>query len=188
AKETFDQFNTLVFGALTVSRAVLPFFRSQRSGVIANIGSVVAWRGASMLGVYAGAKAALAALSLSLRTEVAPLGIEVTVIEPGYFRTDILSGRRVTTDASIEDYAPMTHQNAAHIAAIAGKEPGDPRQGAQLIVEALTKTGRCEGRSLPARMPLGKMAVDIPELALAAAKQELHAWGQLAISTDFVDA
>ncbi|EEY66747.1 uncharacterized protein PITG_17304 [Phytophthora infestans T30-4] len=83
AIEECREYNTNVFGMLRVLRAVLPHMREKRSGVVANVGSAGGWKGIPGIGLYGSTKFAIAGITLALREEVAPLGIEVTVVEPG---------------------------------------------------------------------------------------------------------
>lgn len=187
AEELLQQFNTNVFGGHTVCRAVLPYMRAQTSGVVANVGSVAGWRGRADAGIYCASKAAVAVLSESLRADVAHLGIEVTVIEPGYFRTSLLTSGHTVVAKRIPDLEPVTAPISAIFAANTGKETGDPVKAAKLIVEALTKTGRCVGRQLPARLAIGKDAVAFENAALQLRRQEIDEWKDLVSSTDFDD-
>lgn len=150
------QFNTNVFGQLNMIRAVLPVMRAQKSGVVANLGSIGGWHGTPAAGLYCASKACSTILAESLRQEVAHLGIRVTAIEPGYFRTNFLSGgHKVTAANVIEDLKPGTGATHAALEGYDHKQPGDPAKGAQVIVEALTGTGRCKGVELPPRLPIG---------------------------------
>ncbi|KAL8651373.1 MAG: hypothetical protein Q9210_003292 [Variospora velana] len=113
-----DQFETNVFGCLNVIRAVLPHMRAQRSGVIANLGSIGGWVGTPAAGLYCASKAAVTNFTESLRKEVQDLGIEVTAIEPGYFRTGFLSSGHKSRAANvIADYEPALKENMAGLAA-----------------------------------------------------------------------
>ncbi|KAG7375732.1 hypothetical protein PHYPSEUDO_015404 [Phytophthora pseudosyringae] len=186
-QEVLDQFNTNVFGMLRVLRAVLPHMREKRAGVVANVGSAGGWKGIPGIGVYGSTKFAIAGITLALREEVAPLGIQVTVVEPGAFRTSILGKGFVPAKAPIADFAPLTKPLTAHVADFSGKQPGDPAKAAQLMVEALTQTGRCKGKSLPSRLLLGKDAVKLGQGVLEQNKRELDEWAELSGSTDFAD-
>ncbi|RLN44446.1 hypothetical protein BBJ28_00006134 [Nothophytophthora sp. Chile5] len=187
-QEVLDQYNTNVFGMLRVLRAVLPHMRAKRSGVVANVGSAGGWTGIPGIGLYGSTKFAIAGITLALREEVAPLGIEVTVVEPGAFRTSILAKGFVPAKAPIDDFAALTTPLTSHVANFSGKQPGDPARAAQLMVEALTKSGRCAGKKLPSRLLLGKDAVKLGEGVLEQNKRELDEWAELAASTDFPDA
>ncbi|RLN95060.1 hypothetical protein BBJ28_00008968 [Nothophytophthora sp. Chile5] len=189
-EEAQQQFNTNVFGSMRMLRAVLPHMRAKRSGVVATIGSASGWKGIQAMGVYGSTKFALAGLSLALRYELEPLGIEVTIIEPGSFRTAILGKGFSAMKNSIADYLPITeplHTRISSVNAKEGKQPGDPAKGARVIVEVLTKSGRCAGKRIPSRLLLGKDAVKIGEAVLQETRREFDDWAELAASTDYDD-
>ncbi|RLN44447.1 hypothetical protein BBJ28_00006133 [Nothophytophthora sp. Chile5] len=185
-EEAQQQYNTNVFGSMRMLRAVLPHMRAKRSGVVATIGSASGWKGIQTMGVYGSTKFALAGLSLALRYELEPLGIEVTIIEPGSFRTAILGKGFSAMKNSIADYLPITESLHTRINA-KGKQPGDPAKGARVIVEVLTKSGRCAGKRIPSRLLLGKDAVKIGEAVLQETRREFDDWAELAASTDYDD-
>jgi NAD(P)-dependent dehydrogenase (short-subunit alcohol dehydrogenase family) len=184
-QEVRDQFETNVFGQLNVIRAVLPFMRARKSGVVANLGSIGSWQGSPAAGLYCATKACASILSESLRSEVAHLGIEVTAIEPGYFRTNFLSqGHKVHAAKTIEDIKPGVEATLGGLKAYDRNQPGDPVKGAQIIVEALTKSGRCNGKALPPRLPLGNDAVHFIGDVLNKNLKTLKDWGPLVSTTD----
>ncbi|GAB9467008.1 Dehydrogenase [Globisporangium polare] len=187
AGEIYDQFNTNVFGITNVLRAVLPHMRAQKSGVIANVGSIAGWRGSSVTGLYSASKYAVAGISESLRAEVAHLGIEVTCIDFGAFRTVLFGDNMVAAKTRIADLDSVTQPRWEALAARSGHQRGDPVKAAKLLTEALTKTGRCEGRTLPARLVIGKDAVEGVATVLAKGKKELEDWADLATTTDCDD-
>jgi NAD(P)-dependent dehydrogenase (short-subunit alcohol dehydrogenase family) len=191
-EEAYKQFNTNVFGTLRMLRAVLPHMRSKKSGVVANIGSASGWIGIKTMGVYGSTKFALAGLTLALRAELEPFGIDVTIIEPGSFRTAILGKGFSAMEKSIPDYLPITQPlhdriNRVNAELSEAKQPGDPAKGAQVIVEVLTKTGRCAGQAIPGRMLLGKDAVKVGNSVLQQTRCEFDEWAELASSTDHDD-
>jgi NAD(P)-dependent dehydrogenase (short-subunit alcohol dehydrogenase family) len=117
ASETTKLFNTNVFGLLGVTRAVLPLMRRQRSGHIINISSVGGYAGYPGWGVYGATKFAVEGLTEALAGEVAPLGIKVTVVEPGFFRTDFLDETSLARTAQhIDDYGASVGNTRAHAA------------------------------------------------------------------------
>lgn len=178
-------FNTNVFGMLRMLRAVLPHMRARREGVVANVGSAGGWKGIPVIGMYGATKFAIAGLTLALREEVAPLGIDVTVVEPGAFRTSILGKGFVPAATPIDDFNNITEPIKAHVVNYSGKQPGDPARGAQLVVEALTKSGRCEGKALPSRLLLGSDAIKLVDGVLTKHRDEIDSWSELSASTDF---
>ncbi|TMW67874.1 hypothetical protein Poli38472_007546 [Pythium oligandrum] len=166
-------FDTNVFGLLRVTRAVLPYMREQRSGTIANMGSSVGFAPYPMFGIYGATKFAVAGLTLSLRQEVAGLGIKVTVIEPASFET--AGSRNIKVFANqIAGYEPV--QLFILDTMSGGLVTADVAKGSQAIVEALTQTGRCEGRELPSRLPIGPGTYEMFQGTLDTAKKELDAW------------
>ncbi|KAH8695298.1 serine 3-dehydrogenase [Talaromyces proteolyticus] len=184
-EEVRAQFDTNVFGQLAVTRAVLPYMRAKKSGVIANMGSIAGWRGGINCGMYCSAKFALIGITEALRKEVEPLGITVVAIEPGYFRTNFLSGgHKVSPKKTIDDLVPVIKPVKDMFAMYNHQQPGDPLKGAQLIVEALTGTGRCADKRLPARLAIGTDAVAMISEVLEDKKKELDDWKDLAITTD----
>ncbi|CEG46607.1 3-oxoacyl-(acyl-carrier-protein) reductase [Plasmopara halstedii] len=191
-EEAYSQFNTNVFGVMRMLRAVLPHMREKRSGVIANIGSASGWFGLKGMGVYGSTKFALAGLTLALQAELEPFGIDVTIIEPGSFRTAMLGKGFVAMKTSIPDYLPLTKPMHARIKNVSLKipeamQPGDPAKGAQVIVEMLTKSGRCLNKTIPRRLLLGKDAVAIGKKVLVESIHEFDEWAEIAASTDFDD-
>lgn len=174
---TRRQFETNVFGALNMMRAVLPTLRQQHSGHILNLSSVggVSFAGA---GIYNGTKFALEGISEALAQEVATLGIKVTIVEPGAFRTDF--GRSVAVpDQQIEDYAATSGQMLTWFQEIDGKQPGDPDKAAAAMIQAV------ESENPPLRLALGADAVGAIAEKLESVKAELDAWKQVAIDTAF---
>lgn len=176
------QFETNVFGALNVMRAVLPTLRKQRSGHILNISSVGGFVGFGATGIYCGTKFALEGLSEALAKEVAPLGIKVTIIEPGAFRTDF-NGRSLSTpDNLIDDYAAISGGFLNWLQDMDGKQPGDPDKAAQAMIHVV------ESDNPPLRLALGADAVSTIEENLESVKAELEAWKKVSVDTAFEGA
>ena len=183
--EVEAQFSTNVFGQLNMIRAVLPVMRKKRSGVVANLGSIGGWAGSPAAGLYCATKACATILAESLRQEVSHLSIKVTSIEPGYTRTNFLSSGHKTMAANrIADLAAGVDGTYAGLEAYNHNQPGDPQKGAKLIVEALTGTGRCEGRELPVRLSLGSDAYQFVSGHIDRYKKELESWKDLTTTTD----
>jgi NAD(P)-dependent dehydrogenase (short-subunit alcohol dehydrogenase family) len=144
-------FETNVFGAMAVARAVLPIMRRQRFGRIVQMSSVngvVSGPGGT---AYAGTKFALEGMSEALAAEVAHLGIRVTIVEPGPFRTDF-GGRALRWGEPLEDYAQVISPARRAFEAGHGSQPGDPYRGAEAIVAAVGLDDP------PLRLPLGAEA------------------------------
>jgi len=188
-EEILAQFNTNVFGQLSMVRAVLPYMRAQRSGVVGFMGSMGGWGGMVNGGLYCSTKFTIAGIAEALKLEVAHLGIDVTCIEPGYFRTNFLSGgHRFTAEKRIQDLDEVTQPVREAFNAYDRKQPGDPEKGSRLIVEALTKSGRCEGKGrLPTRLLVGSDAVEYVAGVLEKGRRELDEWRELSVTTDCDD-
>lgn len=177
-----------MFSQIRVLRAVLPSMRARRSGVVANLGSIGGWRGVPAVGMYCASKAAIAIYTESLRAEMAHFNIDVTCVEPGYFRTNILTkGHRIVANHRIPELEQATQGTHAALDAYSLRQPGDPVKGAQVLFEALTRTGRCEGRQLPGRLALGRDALDAIGNSLAKEQKMLDDWKDIIATTDCDD-
>jgi NAD(P)-dependent dehydrogenase (short-subunit alcohol dehydrogenase family) len=179
--EVQNMFATNVFGLLKVTQAVLPQMRKQRSGHILNISSIGGYQGYPGWGAYCSTKFAVEGLSESLATELEPFGIKVTVVEPGFFRTDFLHDNSLAVSpASIPDYEGTPAGNMRGFAASANHaQPGDPAKFASGILQLVASSNP------PLRMPFGSDTVSVLETKNAFVAKELDAWRELALSTDF---
>lgn len=176
------QFDTNVFGALNMMRAVLPVMRKQHSGHILNLSSVGGFVSFPASGIYCATKFALEGLSEALSKEVAPLGIKVTIIEPGAFCTDFSGRSLCAPDELIDDYAPISGKVLEWLRELDGKQPGDPDKAAQAMIEAV------ESDNPPLRLALGEDAVGAIDEKLKSVKVELDAWKEVSINTAFEGA
>jgi NAD(P)-dependent dehydrogenase (short-subunit alcohol dehydrogenase family) len=175
------QFEVNVYGAVAVIQAVLPFMRARRAGRIINITSVSGLVGWPSLGIYSGSKFALEGICETLALEVEPLGIKVTMIEPGGFRTEFATGSRARTARMIDDYDATVGQSRRILADHAGHEIGDPAKAAQAII-------RVAGEAAPPlRLLLGADAVGYVTHKLAAHGAEIDVWRAVSESTDYTD-
>jgi NAD(P)-dependent dehydrogenase (short-subunit alcohol dehydrogenase family) len=135
------QMETNFFGPLNVTRAVLPVMRKQRSGHIVTLSSLAGLIGQEFVAAYAASKFAIEGWMESLRFDVAPFGIHTTIVEPGFFRTDLLEEASTTWPAlSIEDYAQRTAQTQAAWKGMNGKQPGDPIKLARALLTVLDQS------------------------------------------------
>jgi NAD(P)-dependent dehydrogenase (short-subunit alcohol dehydrogenase family) len=122
-----QQIETLLFGPMNVTRAVLPVMRKQRSGLVMTISSTAGISGGMFCSAYAAAKFGIEGWMESITPEIAPFGIRTMLVEPGFFRTDLLTTESTTYAAlSIEDYAERTKETVAAWNSIHGKQSGDP--------------------------------------------------------------
>jgi NAD(P)-dependent dehydrogenase (short-subunit alcohol dehydrogenase family) len=130
------QVETLLFGPLNVTRAVLPVMRAQRSGLVIAISSIAGLVGAAFNSAYAAAKFAVEGWIESLAPEVARFGIRTMVVEPGFFRTDLLTPESTNyAEPSVDDYAERTNQTVAAWNAMNGQQGGDPAKLANALVQ-----------------------------------------------------
>ena len=173
-------YRTNVFGLLNVTRAVLPAMRAQRSGRILNISSIGGYRGAAGFGVYSSTKFAVEGLSEALHAELAPLGVHVTVVEPGYFRTDFLDATSLTVSGSeIADYAGTAGRVRRVAADLNHIQPGDPDRLAQVLVDF------ADAANPPVRLPLGSDTVAAIEAKHVSDAEIVAKWRAVSVSTDF---
>lgn len=180
AAEVEAVYRTNVFGLLNVTRAVLPDMRARRAGRIVNISSIGGYRGAAGFGVYSSTKFAVEGLSEALHAELAPLGIHVTVVEPGYFRTDFLDASSLKVSPTIiEDYAATAGRVRDIAAGLNHAQPGDPAKLAEVIVAF------ADAPQPPVRLPLGSDTVAAIAAKHASDGAILEAWRDVSVSTDF---
>ncbi|MGN6318650.1 oxidoreductase [Trinickia sp.] len=173
------QFDVNVFGAVAMIKAVIPYMRRRKRGHIINITSMGGYFAAPGIGAYNGTKFALEGISESLAKEVKDLGIKVTAVAPGAFRTDWAGRSMVRTERSIADYDAVFEPLRAHRQSISGKQPGDPAKAARAILEIVA------AENPPVHLLLGVDAVKRVREKLDALRAELDAWESLSTSTDF---
>ncbi len=131
-----DQLETLLFGPMNVARAALPVMRKQRSGLLITISSTAGIVGGVFCSAYAAAKFGVEGWIESLAPEIAPFGIHSMLVEPGFFRTDLLTAGSTTyAPASIDDYADRTRETVATWNSMSGKQGGDPAKLARALVQ-----------------------------------------------------
>lgn len=182
AEEVERVYRTNVFGLLAITRAVLPYMRAARSGRILNISSIGGYRGAPGFGVYASTKFAVEGLSEALHGELEPLGIHVTVIEPGYFRTDFLDSSSLSVSPHrIEDYNGTAGAVRGRAADLNHGQPGDPDRLAEVLVAF------AGAPNPPVRLPLGSDTVRAIKAKHEADAAILTEWHDVSVSTDFKD-
>ncbi|MFF8309082.1 oxidoreductase [Streptomyces lydicus] len=175
-------YDTNVFGLANVTRAVLPVMRRQRSGRILNLSSIGGFRSAAGFGVYCSTKFAVEGLSEAMRDELAPLGIQVTIVEPGYFRTDFLDATSLHTEGQvISDYAGTAGAVREAVPGLNHAQPGDPVKGATAILTL------ADAANPPQRAQLGSDCVAEMDRKIAHLREETDAWRELALSTDHDD-
>jgi len=180
AAEIEAVYRTNVFGLLNVTRAVLPHMRERRSGRVLNISSIGGYRGAAGFGIYSSTKFAVEGLSEALHAELEPLGVHVTVVEPGYFRTDFLDAASLSVSPNvIEDYAATAGRVRNVATGLNHNQPGDPTKLAKVLIDF------AEVPNPPLRLPLGSDTVAAIEAKHASDAAILAQWRGISVSTDF---
>ena len=171
-------FETHVFGVVALLKAVLPGMRARRSGAIVNISTIGAQIQPAGSGYYAASKAALEGVSGALHDELKPLGISVTVVEPGAFRTDF-AGRSLTQSTTvIDDYADTAGKRRKEHGTGHGTQPGDPAKAARAIITAV------ESDDPPAFLLLGTDALSTYRRLNQARLDLITTWEDTTTSTD----
>jgi NAD(P)-dependent dehydrogenase (short-subunit alcohol dehydrogenase family) len=171
-------FETQFFGPVAMIKAVLPGMRARRAGAIVNISTIGVQIMPAGSGYYAASKAALEAMSGALHAELRPLGISVTVVEPGAFRTDF-AGRSLTQSSTvIDDYADTAGKRRKEHDTAHGTQPGDPAKAADTIIAAV------ESDDPPAFLLLGTDALNTYRRLADARLDTINRWEHLTTSTD----
>jgi NAD(P)-dependent dehydrogenase (short-subunit alcohol dehydrogenase family) len=172
-----SQIETLLFGPMNVTRAVLPLMRQQRAGLVVTISSTAGITGGMFCTAYAAAKFGVEGWMESLALEVADFGIKTMLVEPGFFRTELLGAESTTyAPPSIDDYAERTRQTVAAWGGMNGKQGGDPAKLANALVQLATL------EEPPARFAAGADAVQVFEDKAKALLAQAHAHRALSTS------
>jgi NAD(P)-dependent dehydrogenase (short-subunit alcohol dehydrogenase family) len=173
-------FATNVFGTLHVTQAALPHLRANKSGHIINFSSVGGFVGIAGYGAYNASKFAVEGMTEALALELKPLGIHVTIVEPGAFRTDFLAQDSLIRAAKvIEDYAATSGQTRAAVDPRHGKQPGDPVLGVKVIIDAVASPNP------PLRLMLGADALERIRNKIKQVEADMAAWEKRATGTSF---
>lgn len=175
------QIETNLFGSIIVTKAAVPLLRRQGRGRIIMLSSVGGRIGAPGRAAYSAAKWGVEGFSEALALEMALIGVRVTILEPGGFRTDF-AGSSTKLDPGRPEYAAVVAAQAERQAEYSGRQPGDPARAAQAILTL------ADLEEPPLRLPLGSDAIAILEAADARRLAELDRWRALSVSTDFPPA
>lgn len=180
-KEARANFDTNVFGALNVIRKATPYLRRQQSGIVINIASIGGLTGDFPgWGIYCATKFAMVGFTESYAAEVKEFGVKATVVYPGYFRTNFLSGGSLNTPANeIDAYSVARKIQAAHEQEIDGNQPGDPDKAAVALIEL------AEMENPPVHLLLGSDAFELAGKTLKALGEEIAQHENISRSTDF---
>lgn len=179
-REFTTNFEVNVFGTFNVIKNALPYLRKQQSGHIFNISSIGGLTGSFPgFGAYCGTKFAVNGLSESLAEEVKTFGIKVTIVEPGYFRTEFLNGSSLSIAQNpIEAYQDVRASESFH-QSIDGKQPGDPQKAATVMINISKE------ENPPLNLLLGTDAVAIALEKIERLKAEVLRWESVSASTNF---
>jgi len=178
-----NQIETLLFGPMNISRAVLPVMRKQRDGLILTISSTAGIAGLLFCSAYAAAKFGVEGWMESLAPEIAPFGIRTMLVEPGFFRTELLSDNSTTyAKPAIDDYANQTREIVAAWRGMDGKQSGDPAKLADALVHLAGL------REPPSRFAAGADAVQTFETKANALLTQANAYRELSSSLAHKDA
>ena len=172
------QFNVNVFGAVAMTKALLPYLRQRRRGHIINITSMGGFITMPGISYYCGSKFALEGISETLSKELAPFNIHVTAVAPGSFRTDWAGRSMVRSARSIADYDALFDPIRAARVAKSGKQLGDPLKAARAMLTLI------ESEQPPAHLLLGSDALSLVREKLAAFSAEIDRWESVSRSTD----
>lgn len=172
-------FEANVFGLFSLTREILPSMRRQRKGHVINFSSIAGHVGNLGSAYYAATKHAVEGFSKSLLAECGPLGIRVTCVAPGPFRTDWGGRSLKTTQSRIADYADTTSARIAGTISGSGKQPGDPVRAAAAIISL------AEAPNPPANIALGARAYAVITEQLRRELGEIEAWREVGVETDF---
>jgi NAD(P)-dependent dehydrogenase (short-subunit alcohol dehydrogenase family) len=178
-----DQIETLLFGPMNVTRAVLPVMRKQRSGLVVTISSTAGITGQLFCTAYATAKFGIEGWMESLTPEIAPFGIRTMLVEPGFFRTELLTTDSTTyAQPTIDDYAKQTKEIVAAWKSMDGKQGGDPGKLANALVQLIAL------KEPPARFAAGADAVQVFEAKAGKLLAQARAYDELSTSLAYEDA
>lgn len=182
--EARANFEVNVFGTLNVVRQALPQLRKQQRGHIFNFSSIAGIMGNFPgWGIYCATKFAVEGLSESLAAEVAPFGVKVTLVEPGYFRTNFLeSGSLRTAENKLDAYTLVRESEAAHTQQIKGNQPGDPVKAVAAIIAVVAAPNP------PLHLLLGQDAYDIANAKMEAMQDDMAQWKHVTVATGFTEA
>jgi NAD(P)-dependent dehydrogenase (short-subunit alcohol dehydrogenase family) len=172
-------FEANFFGSLHVTQAVLPLMRKQKSGHIVQISSHGGIKAFAGFGIYNASKFALEGFSEALEQEVAPLGIKLTIVEPGPFRTGFANASFIESENKIEDYQSTSGAFKERMKAVDGKQEGDPAKAAKAIIQITNMDNP------PLRLPLGKIPLTTIQMKIDSVQKDLNDWQNVAESAVF---
>jgi len=167
-EETRHVFEINFFGTLKLTQAVLPFMRRENKGHIIQISSHSGFKSFAGFGIYSASKFALEGFSEALAQEVVTMGIKVSIVEPGPFRTNFAGGNLVTAEKIIYDYSDTAGTFRTKLKSVHGKQEGDPEKAAKAIINLVNSNTNT------LRLPLGKIALNTIEAKLESVKNDIE--------------
>lgn len=167
-EEVRNIFESNFFGTLQMTQKLLPFFRLQNNGHIIQISSQAGFKATAGFGIYNATKFAVEGFSEALAQEIAPLGIKLTIVEPGPFRTDFAGRSLATAQNVIEDYNETAGVFRSNLKGVNGKQEGDPEKAAKAIIDLV------EMETPPLRLPLGKVALASLEMKIESVQRDIE--------------
>jgi NAD(P)-dependent dehydrogenase (short-subunit alcohol dehydrogenase family) len=173
------QFDANVFGLFALTRAVLPLMRAQRAGHVLNVTSVAGLVGFPASGYYAATKHAVEGFSDALAAEAGPLGIKVTCIEPGPFRTDWAGRSLIQTPSTIPDYAETAGARLKATSEKSGTQAGDPVRAGEAMIRVT------ELDEPPRHLVLGAWGYEAVTSRLKQRLAEIEAWRETSLGADY---
>jgi NAD(P)-dependent dehydrogenase (short-subunit alcohol dehydrogenase family) len=183
SEDEFERmFQTNIYGLIRVTRAFLPHFRRRRSGHIFNLSSIGGLIGSAGWGFYNTTKFAVEGFSESLAEEMKPLGVRVTVVEPGPFRTDFLGRSGKLAKRELIEYAATAGKAREYFKTQSGRQPGDPQKAVEAIIAAANSP------KPPLHLILGRIALTRFRHKLSDWQQEIAEWESLTTGADFPES
>ena len=171
------QVETLLFGPVNVTRAVLPVMRAQRSGLVVQISSTAGIRGREFISAYAASKFGVEGWIESLTPEVAPFGIRTMLVEPGFFRTELLTPESTSyAEPTIDDYGEKTKRTITAWSGLSGLQGGDPAKLAKALVQLASE------EQPPRRFIAGADAIAAAEQKVKDLQEQIDAYRDLSTS------
>ncbi|RDW92275.1 putative oxidoreductase YusZ [Coleophoma crateriformis] len=180
------QLYTNLFGTINITRSLMPNFREKKSGVVIFIGSMSGWKGDPVSGAYCSSKAALELAVESFQAETESVGIKSLIVEPGLFRTALLSPDHIkSVDSKFEEYKPLSNAVIGGVKGYSGQQQGDPHKAVEIIIDIVKKEGKSAGKGFPAKLPLGADAVAQMRKKCTDVLKLLDDWEEISSSTGF---
>ncbi|KAM3068319.1 hypothetical protein ACMFMG_009459 [Clarireedia jacksonii] len=177
--------NTNLFGAVNLTRSILPHFREKKAGTIIFMGSIAGWQGQVGGGPYSAAKFGMEGIVECLQNETSPFGIRTIILEPGYYRTKLFSSQNIKWEPlSVAEYEPIHQALKGMVEASDGNQPGDPHKAAERIIDLVRKEGLAAGKETPPRLPLGPDGLELLRNKCLSTLKILEEWEEFIISTN----